>query len=147
MKALCPCNVLRVWASEDGTPVVFDKSLKEFRLTCQNGFKIFRYCPVCGSRLPKSRRPTVDRIRLKEGARIRRLLTGLKTRADLIERFGPPQKEGVTGMSVEAYDPSGRLRSVSRYKSLIYSSISKVSDVTFYVSRNHDGIAFMLDLK
>lgn len=141
---LCSCNFPLSWASERGTPLIYDRHFGEFRLRCRSGYKILSYCPVCGDRFPESRRPGVGAAALKEGERVRRILGDIRSRKDLIAKFGQPDEESHVGATLHEVSPKGRMPLKSRRRTMIYRNISKTFDVSFFVGQKKDTIAFDL---
>ena len=146
--SICNCNTLRAWARERGTPVKYDPDLNEFQLTCRSGYKIFWYCPFCGKSVPRSRRPSLGADVLNEGEKIRGRLSGLRTRAALVQRFGVPDQEDPTATTFyRRYNSNGKPELISKRRGLTYRSISKKFDVTFFVGRHNERIALNLQPK
>lgn len=53
----CKCHSLSDLAIDPSVPVQYNSALREYYLIAKNKKRIFfYYCPICGGRLPKSRR-------------------------------------------------------------------------------------------
>lgn len=145
----CSCRTLLAWSRERGTPITYDRRLQEFRLNGRTGYAILSYCPICGGRLAESKRPNPFGVAvLKEGQRVRRMLSGLRTRQELIRVFGKPDGESRRG-AIMQYNigPKGEMRPTSKRRTMIYRNILKHYDVSFFVGRRQDSIAFHLKPK
>ena len=96
-----------------------------------------RYCPFCGGRTPDSRCDSFfAHVTSEEETRIYDLFKGIRTVADVVARFGPPDEERENAEGVRR---PARRRKPERgevFRGLVYKRLSPVAEIMFLVGSN-----------
>jgi hypothetical protein len=101
------------------------------------GQMMIYYCPFCGGRTPKSRRASFfAHVSDQEGARIHRLCDGIRTVADVLAKFGPPDEKREHGLAIMRPEKDGKPGGGECFRELVYKKLSPVADVYFSVGLN-----------
>ena len=134
-KDICDCRVLEFFSKEPDHPIRWDESLSEYFLACgQSGRTMIYYCLFCGGSTPKSRRASLfAHVSQMEMCRIHDLFRGLRTVADVVARFGPPDEEREVDGGSHRLEEDGRPERGECYRALVYKSLSPVADIGFQV--------------
>jgi hypothetical protein len=98
----------------------------------RGGYSMIYHCPFCGGAAPKSRREsffaTVTRA---EAERLTALTSDVKTIADAIARFGTPDDDLDSGVTVHEPSKENQPPKIASYRTLRYKSLSSTADVDF----------------
>jgi hypothetical protein len=131
----CTCRYLETWSAEPGSPLVFDETLNEYQIRYEHGSTRcemrVRHCPFCGGAAPRSKRASMfAHITSAETQRLLALTKDLRTVADAIERFGPPDEDLAGGFTTNTREKGLQPPTVSSYRTLRYKQLSETADVT-----------------
>jgi hypothetical protein len=99
----CKCNTLSQWATDLTVPIEFDAVLNEYHMVCGDKIFMLYYCPLCGGRLPESRRGELFvEASPEEQSQLESRLAGVKTIDEIIARLGEPDLDfGATSFKAE----------------------------------------------
>src|SRR4051812_7583463 len=103
-KEICDCQTLEHASKEPDHVIRWDERMNEYYIAVGNGGRMMiYYCPICGGAMPKSRRSSMfAHVSDREQERIFELFKGIRTKADVIARFGPPDVEREFGTTVRS---------------------------------------------
>ena len=134
----CDCRSLERWSKEPSVPIVFEEKLNEYHILGSNGAKIMIYhCPFCGGRTPRSHRDELFmHITHVETERLKDLTRDLKTLDDVLNAFGSPDFDDLTGYSVTKDDSTGRPMT-TYYRQLTFRGLSDTANVVAVVGLNN----------
>lgn len=133
-KETCDCGVLDRAAKEADHPIRFDERTGEYHLHHVRGLLVFYYCPICGGRLPASRRSSLFvHVDDAERSRLSVLLASISSVADVFSRFGPPDEELDVGVYTIYPERDGCPEFGQAARRLKYKNLSAVVDVVFHV--------------
>lgn len=90
----CKCHVVSMLADDSNIPIRYDPELNEYYLAYGNeGRVFFYYCPMCGGRLPKSKRGQLfTRPSVKEKSKITEKIKEAKSIGDIVAILGEPDE-------------------------------------------------------
>lgn len=130
----CECGWLQEAATDPDHPVEFDPRMNEFNIVKgKRSIRIY-YCPFCGGEAPESLRETVfAHVTSKENQRLVLLGAGCDSFAEIIERFGQPDRDHPVGATMGTRASDGRISQFSSYRVLTYSQLSAVADLQFHL--------------
>lgn len=139
-KDKCDCGFLERASEKPNSPIRYDPEMNEYHIvygSSATGGMIIYYCPHCGGRVPESRRATLfAHITEAESHRIRSLIKDLKTVAEVLAHFGPPDEERPGG-SRKFPETDGRPPREDVFsRTLVYKNVSDVVEVIFSVGAN-----------
>jgi hypothetical protein len=108
----CTCGWLERAAEEPSSPIGFDERLNEYHLVHGRFYSIFRFCPFCGCKAPKSRRESLfEVVPEAEMERLQNLVKGIKTLDDARRVLGEPddvlEPGGSSGTTESEAEPPG----------------------------------------
>lgn len=134
-KDSCDCGALENASKEADHPIRWDERMNEYFIAHGKGGKMMIYfCPICGGRTPESRRASFfAHVTQEEETRIYGLFRGIRTVADVVARFGPPDEERELGAAVRHPERDGKPSRGEVFRSLVYKKLSPVADVCFEV--------------
>jgi hypothetical protein len=126
----CDCRALDMLVKEQGSPVVFDPKLNEYRIHIRDGYEFSMYhCFFCAGRLPKSRRDELFlHVTNDEIIRLKTILKDIKTLPDLLAAFGPPDRDDPMGSSESKRADDGGDRTTC-HRTLTYCRLSPTAEV------------------
>jgi hypothetical protein len=128
----CNCGYPAKWAADPNSPIIFDETLKEYRVLLKDSRSchIMRYCIFCGGKLPKSKRQELFSVLDKgEVDCVNAELAGAKSIADVYHRLGKPDAIEPVCQS----DYSQQLRYSSRWTSLDLIVIERLDGTIEYL--------------
>jgi len=133
----CECGTLEQHSREPSIPIVFDAALNEYHIVGTAGQQVMiNYCHFCGGRAPASRRDeNFHNLDHQEQMRLIKVIGGLKTLADVMDRFGAadfdvPNATFVTERA-DAVSPK-----TTYFRQMIYRGLSDTADVHVVVGLN-----------
>lgn len=131
----CKCGVLESASKEADHPIRWDEEMNEYYIADGKiGRMMVYYCPFCGGRTPKSRRDSFfAHVTPQEETRIYGLFRGLRTVADVVARYGPPDEEQEIASAVRHPSRGGRPERGAAFRGLVYKRLSPVADIVFQV--------------
>jgi hypothetical protein len=134
-KDVCDCGVLEDASKEPEHPIRWDERLNEYYVaTSKGGRMMVYYCPFCGGHTPKSRRSSLfAHVTQQEETRIFELFRGVRTVAEVIARFGPPDEEREFAAGKRSPSRDGEPESGEVFRGLIYKNLSLAADIVFQV--------------
>jgi hypothetical protein len=100
----CTCDLLQRVANDPFYPIVFDTDTNEYHFTWNDGaLLVIGHCPFCGGAAPESKRALLfAQIPGPEESRLAKLLKGVTSMDDAINRFGNHKKANKRGGPVVA---------------------------------------------
>ena len=131
----CDCGTLTQAADDPRLPIVFDAQLNEFHLVFNaeggaGGHFVLWHCPLCGGKAPESKRHLLFAvISDQERARLRALISPLKTLADVVAAFGEPDEDWADGVTVMVPETGGNPPTEQAFRSLVYKNLSDVCEI------------------
>ena len=130
----CECGWLQQAATDPDHPVQFDPRMNEFNIVKgERSIRIY-YCPFCGGKAPESLRRTVfAHVSGEERERLTLLGSGVESLAQIVARFGEPNRDQAAGAGLGMPAPDGQITQFMSYRVLTYSQLSQVADLQFYL--------------
>ena len=137
-KDICDCRALENASKEPDHAIRWDESMHEYYIAYGKGAQMrVYYCQFCGGTTPKSRRASFfAHVTEKEETRIYNLFRGIRTVADVVARFGPPDEDMELGSGVRRPDRDGMPESGEIFRTLVYEKLSPVADIRFDVGNS-----------
>jgi hypothetical protein len=134
-KSKCKCGVLENASKEVDSAIRWDERMNEYYIANgKHGRMMVYYCPFCGGRTPDSRRGSFfAHVTRQEATRICDLFKGIRTVADVVARFGPPDEERDWSSAVHWPGRWGKAGRGEAFRGLVYKSLSPVADIVFEV--------------
>ena len=134
-KSKCKCGLLENFSKEADNPIRWDERMNEYYIADGKGGRIMvYYCPHCGGGTPDSRRVSFfAHITSREETRIYDLFKGIRTVADVVARFGPPDEEREFASGVRWPGRRGKPDRGAAFRGLVYKRLSPVADIVFEV--------------
>jgi hypothetical protein len=128
----CDCGTLERCSKEPDHPIRYDERMNEYHLHDAHGQMLICYCPVCGGRMPPSRRASFF-AHISEGEKIRlgSLLAGITTEKEVLQRFGRPDEEVDVGAVCFTAEKDGKPAHGIAARQLKYTRLSDVAEVIF----------------
>ncbi len=136
-KGPCTCGALEGASKEPGYPIRWDETTNEYSILCgKTGRMVVYYCPFCGGSVPKSHcASSFAQVTEQEERRIEGLFAGLRTVADVTERFGPPDEEWNVASAVRHPGAASESEPGGAFRGLVYNHLSPVADIVFKVGK------------
>lgn len=106
----CDCGWLERSADDPNIPIGFDPTTNEYYIQMQGlgelqGRALIRFCPNCGGDAPVSKRPELFQpVASQDQIRIRSFADELKTKADVLAKWGKPDEEIPNGYGMPERD-------------------------------------------
>lgn len=131
----CDCGWLERAANDPSVPIGFDPQVNEYflRAGTPGGVEahyVIRFCPSCGGDAPVSHRAGLfEVITPKESVRLKELTTGLRTRADVIKAWGPPDEEIPDGYGETEPERGDKPTRTVRFDVMRYNKLSTTAVV------------------
>ncbi len=135
-KDVCNCGALENASKEPDHAIRWDEEMNEYYIAygSSGGRMMIYYCPFCGGSAPESRRDSMfAHVTDKEEARIGELFIGLRTVADVVARFGPPDEEREVAWGQRSPRREGQPECGEVFRGLVYKGLSPVADIVFHV--------------
>jgi hypothetical protein len=154
----CTCQYLEHAADDPRSPIVYDRTLKEYNFeypspcgdgTCEVGKASLRiyHCPFCGGAAPESKRGLLFAVvPPEEEGRLYKLLGSIKTLDRAMQVLGPPDDDNPHGLREEHPEREGSAPTVESFRTLRYFDLSETADVNIAESRT-GGVHFWLQGK
>ena len=126
----CTCGSPQAWVDDPTMPFEFDSKFNEYYLvTLDNQSILFRYCPMCGGRLPKSKRSEFfTQPSYSDMSESKRRLASVKSLDEVIRILGPPDET----FGPQTHSPQKKaiygFRDVKQ--TIKYTSLSETFDLT-----------------
>lgn len=141
----CKCLFLERASRDEKIPVVFDEQMNEYHLVHLDGrgYSMFYHCPLCGGRVPETRRAAFwTEVSMEESFRLHELTKDIKTPDELFARFGKPDSDfevsgGCTSAGSEKEPPETTLGP----RRVVFRSLSDTADVNVKIDR-YDRLRF-----
>jgi len=141
-RRFCKCEVLERASKEADHPIRWDEQMNEYYIAYgksgqMSGRMSVYYCPFCGGKTPKSRRHSFfAHVTREEETRIYGLFREVRTVADVVARFGPPDAEHENAEAVRIPSAGGKPECGQAFRGLFYRSLSPVAEIVFVVGTN-----------
>jgi hypothetical protein len=119
----CNCYIVEKWLKSMVSPIKFDVQFHEYYLEGKDtSSSIFYFCPICGGRLPESKRDDFFHTPSEaEIDKIRKKVKNATTINELIKILGVPNEKVITNSEAEKQNSLGK-KSVKQ--TLVYNSIA-----------------------
>ena len=145
-KEICDCNALENASKEKDHPIRYDERMKEYYLACpDSGKMMIYYCPFCGGKTPESRRASFfAHVTREEETRIYNLFAGIRTVADVLTRFGQPDRDLELGSAVRPPERDGKPEKGEAFRTLVYEELSLVADIYFEIGTGNSARGFWM---
>lgn len=125
----CTCDLLQRTANDPFYPIVFDTATNEYHFTWNGGaVLLIRYCPFCGGAAPDSKRALLfAQIPKAEESRLAKLLDGVISMDDALNRFGQPSYDMMSVSTHDETDDAGPV--IAPHRLIQYHEVSEVADI------------------
>jgi hypothetical protein len=149
----CTCDYLQDQADTPSSPIVFDVESAEYQYVSGDGMLVIYHCPFCGGAAPESKRNLLfAQIPEVEEERLAKLLYGIETIEEVLEKLGKPDFEDVSTTKKPERDHEAP--QIQHHRNIRYHNLSDVAEVCIeerpdgkifwqlqgkYRSRNSDG--------
>ena len=133
----CTCELLQRTANDPFYPIVFDTDTNEYHFTWNDGaLLVIRHCPLCGGAAPKSKRALLfAQIPGPEESRLAKLLKGVTSMDDAINRFGKPNYDRTSTSQRDETEQSGPC--IEHHRLIRYHELSDVAEI--WLTERSDG--------
>ena len=137
-KDICDCRILENASKDPRHAIRWDEQTNEYYIAYGPGNRMaVYYCPFCGGSTPKSRRSSLfAHVTDHESFRIFELFKGIRTVADVLARFGPPDQEREISSACRTPARDGDPETGRCSRGLFYKNLSPVADIVFTIGMN-----------
>ncbi len=135
----CTCNYLRNQADDPNNPITFDSKTAEYQFSFDGAKFVIYHCPFCGGAAPKSKRHLLfAKIPGTEESRLAKLLHGIETIEDALQKLGQPDFDGVSTTKRSENENEGPR--IQHHRDIRYHNLSDVAEV--WITERPDGKIF-----
>jgi len=124
----CQCNALSLWVKDSNNPLVYNNEFNEYRIVHLGVELYFYYCPICGGKLPESKRSELYVEPLPEEIEsINQKIKGVNNIGDIVKLLGEPDE--VFGPPVIDTQIGGIYGQKNIKQIVIYNSLAKTCNL------------------